>query len=92
MCAYGLSSKLEMLQARESTFAFQRLHSNEKVDSSACSVFNFEDKAYAHIIFFVRPIEKNKKAYKCLCFIFKIGDAANMQIYMETRQSSGALA
>ncbi len=29
----------------------------EKVDLPACSVSNFRDKAYAHINFFIHPIE-----------------------------------
>ncbi len=50
---YGLSPKLERLQACKSTSPFQCTHWNGKLDSHACSVSNFEDKAFAHTSFFV---------------------------------------
>ncbi len=66
MCAYALSSKLETLQARESTFPIQCMHYYGEVDLRACGVSNFRNKPYAHISFFVYPINMNRKAYVCV--------------------------
>ncbi len=48
--------------------------------SDKLTSFLLRNTSNEHISFFVHPIKTNRKAYVCVCYIFKIGDATSTQI------------
>ncbi len=72
MATYGLASKLKGLLAPEIS-KFTKIHEFQKNVYAKLRLLS----DYELII----PIKTNKKAYVCICFIFKIGDATSTRIY-----------